>query len=105
MTHFHVLVVGPPDTVAQQLAPYDENLRVDPHFEPTSELSLQGMRKNYGIGDNADLADYCAVMTRPARQDASPVEAALGSSRASCGRAGDARRPQPSLVCVFRPDG
>jgi hypothetical protein len=58
MTHFHVLVVGPADQLAGQLAPFDENVAVEPYFEPISEQSLTWMREHYGIAADAPVEEY-----------------------------------------------
>jgi hypothetical protein len=78
VTHFHVLVIGAHDAVAQQLAPFDERLEVEPYFVPASESSLRGMREQYGISDNADIDAYCAVMHDWTGEPAAVVDGVLG---------------------------
>lgn len=49
MSHYTVLVIGPAERLVEALAPFDENLEVDEHFEPLSDRVRAMIADGHGL--------------------------------------------------------
>lgn len=78
MTHFNVLVIGPADRLAAQLAPFDEGLEVEPYFRSLDDWSLSGMRDSYGIAADASPEAYLPHVQDWAGYPGEIVDGAVG---------------------------
>lgn len=56
MSHFSVLVIG--DNVDKQLAPYNENIKVEPYVEYTREELIKKWREEIGEYEKGTYAEY-----------------------------------------------
>lgn len=50
MSHFNVLVIGTPESVEGQLAPYSEHIEVPPYIQSTPQQQIERLREHIALG-------------------------------------------------------
>ncbi|MBK6906308.1 MAG: hypothetical protein IPH08_04065 [Rhodocyclaceae bacterium] len=59
MSHYVVVVVGDPDKLAEHLAPFDENVEVEPYRHPVGDWEIE-----YAVNNGAPAGDWAAIAAK-----------------------------------------